>query len=137
MIPHSADSPVLFFDGVCNLCNSAIQFVIRHDRMSKIKFAPLQSAEGEIARLTVQQHLGYVPDSLILRVGSRYYTESAAALKVAGYLDGGWRLLQSLMIFPRLLRDPVYRFIAANRYRWFGKQQVCMMPTPELRSRFL
>jgi predicted DCC family thiol-disulfide oxidoreductase YuxK len=137
MIPQSADSPVLFFDGVCNLCNHAIQFIIRHDRVGKVKFAPLQSHAGEAATQAVQQQLGYVPDSLILRVGGKYYTESAAALKVAGYLDGGWQLLKVLMIIPGFLRNPVYRFVAANRYRWLGRKQECMIPTPALKSRFL
>lgn len=136
MIPP-ADGPVLFFDGVCNLCNNAIQFVIRHDKTGKVRFAPLQSPAGKKAREAVVMRCGKVPDSLILLEQGEYYTESAAALRAARYLDGGWKLLKGLLVIPRFIRNPVYRFIARNRYKWFGKKDECMLPTPELQARFL
>lgn len=129
--------PVLFFDGVCNLCNSAVQFVIRHDRRGAVRFASLQSAAGRAAVAAVRQRYGRVPDSLIFLDEGQYFIESDAALRVAPYLDGGWGSLRWLRIFPRFLRDFVYRIVSRNRYRWFGKKDACMLPTPALKSRFL
>jgi len=137
MTPPEDNGPVLFFDGVCNLCNHAVQFIIRHDHSGKVRFAPLQSAAGERARKAVEQKLGYLPDSLILYDQGKYDTQSAAALNVTRYLDGGWPMLRALMAIPSFIRNPVYRFIAAKRYQWFGKQDSCMMPTPDLQRRFL
>lgn len=138
MIPQAyGNEPVLFFDGVCNLCNRAVQFIIKHDPGAKIKFATLQSEQGIAAKKAIEAALGSVPDSLIFFDGSEYYAQSRAALKIAGYLNGAWPLLKAFLIVPAFIRDPVYRLIAANRYRWFGKQASCMMPTPELKKRFL
>ncbi len=131
-------SPVLFFDGVCNLCQGAVQFVIRHDRHARIRFASLQSAAGEKALAVVGDRIGRRPDSLIfLDAAGNYYIESDAALRVARHLDGSWRLLAGLRVFPRVIRDAVYRLVARNRYRWFGRQESCMLPTPALKARFL
>ena len=132
-----SEKPVLFFDGVCNLCNHAVQFVIRHDRQGKVRFATLQSEIGEEAKKTIIATYGHVPDSLIFFDRGKYYTLSSAALRMAGYLDGGWRVLKVLLIVPPFIRNAVYKLIAAKRYKWFGKLTECMMPTPELRSRFL
>lgn len=132
-----SSGPILFFDGVCNLCNTAVQFIIRHDKDGKIHFASLQSAAGKVAQDAVLTAKGYVPDSLIFLDGSVYYTGSDAALHAAAYLDGGWKGLRHLRIFPRVLRDAVYGLVARSRYRLFGKRDSCMMPTPELRQRFV
>ncbi len=129
--------PVLFFDGECNLCNGAVQFVIRHDRNGVIRFAALQSVPGKVATTEVQKKYGRVPDSIILLEAGNYYVESDAALHLTAYLDGGWKLLRYLRIFPRILRDFVYGIVSRNRYRWFGKRDECMIPTPALRSRFI
>lgn len=129
--------PVLFFDGVCNLCNGAVQFIIRHDREAKIHFASLQSTLGKEACNAVLAAKGKVPDSLIFLDEGTYYTESEAALRVAAYLDGGWKTLRHLRVFPKILRDAVYALMAKSRYRLFGKRRACMLPTPELKSRFL
>ena len=128
---------VLFFDGECNLCNGAVQFVIRHDKAGVIRFASLQSAAGVAAAAAVCQKCGSVPDSLIFLDKGQYFVESDAALRVARYLDGGWRMLQWFRILPRFLRDLVYRLVARHRYRWFGKRDACMIPTPALKQRFL
>lgn len=136
MIP-SAEQPVLFFDGTCNLCNSSVQFVIRHDKAGKVKFATLQSSAGAASRQAVLSTYGHIPDSIILYDEGRYYIQSTAALRLAGHLDGGWRLLRVFLLIPAFLREPVYKFIARNRYRWFGKQDTCMLPTPALKARFL
>ena len=116
---------VILFDGVCNLCNSSVQFVIRRDRRARFKFAPLQS-QGEAAG-----------DSIVLVDNGRRYTRSTAALRIARHLDFPWNLAYALIVVPRPLRDAAYDFIARRRYRWFGRRDVCMTPTPELRSRFL
>ena len=128
---------VLFFDGECNLCNSAVQFVIRHDKTARIKFAALQSPSGQEAQKAVLARYGRLPDSLIFFDGRNYLVESAAALGVVAFLDGGWKALAALKIFPRPLRDWVYRGVAKRRFKWFGKRDSCMMPTPELRARFI
>ena len=129
--------PVLFFDGVCNLCNSAVQFIIRHDKAGRVRFASLQSTHGAQAAQAVIQSHGHLPDSLIFLDKGIYYTESDAALRVAPYLDGSWKYLRYLTIFPRPLRNVVYRLVARYRYRWFGKKDACMLPTPALKQRFL
>lgn len=131
------EGTVLFFDGVCNLCNAAVQFVIRHDKKGVIRFASLQSDRGKAALEAVSGQRGVRPDSLIFFEKEKYFIESDAALRVARYLDGGWKALAWLRIFPKGLRDAVYRLIARNRYRWFGKKQACMIPTAALRARFL
>lgn len=131
------DNPILFFDGVCNLCNQSVQFVIRHDKAGKVKFATLQSARGDIARLALLKQQGHVPDSLILFEHNKYHTLSSAALRLAGHLDGGWKLLKLLLVIPPFIRNAIYKLIARNRYKWFGKRDECMLPTPALKARFL
>lgn len=126
--------PVLFFDGECNLCNSAVQFIIRHDKKKLFLFAPLQSTAGQDA---LKQFSGHVPDSVILFYNNRYFIKSAAGLNILRLLGGGWRFLYAFIIIPRFIRDWVYNIIARNRYKWFGKRNECMIPTPELKERFL
>lgn len=128
--------PIVLFDGVCNLCNGSIQFLIKRDRQAYFRFASLQSDTGQ----KLQADLGMDPqalDSVILVEGDRWYKESDAALRIARNLPGVWKLLTAFRIVPRPLRDALYRLIARNRYRWFGKTETCWLPTPELRSRFL
>ncbi|MFN8441819.1 MAG: thiol-disulfide oxidoreductase DCC family protein [Caldilineaceae bacterium] len=127
---------VVLFDGVCNLCNATVQFIIKHDAQRRFKFAALQSAAAD-QLLKQQPQLTSALESVILVEDGKIYTESDAALHIARRLNGVWSLFFFLIFVPRWLRDPVYRFIARNRYRWFGKQDSCMIPTPELRSRFL
>lgn len=129
--------PVLYFDGVCNLCNAAVQFVIRHDRSGKIRFASLQSDAGAAAIRKVEARYGRRPDSLLFEIGDQIWIESDAALQVARHLDGGWKSVSWLRVFPRTIRDAVYRLVARSRYRLFGKKEACMIPAPGLKSRFL
>lgn len=128
--------PIILFDGVCNLCNASVQFVIRHDPQARFKFAALQSATAEKLLQNCSFDRSSL-DSVILVEDGHVYIESDAALRIARKLGGGWSLLAGFSIVPRPIRDAVYRFIARNRYRWFGKQESCMMPTPDLRARFL
>ncbi|HKI02162.1 MAG TPA: thiol-disulfide oxidoreductase DCC family protein [Thermoanaerobaculia bacterium] len=129
-------NPVVLFDGVCNLCNGAVQFIIRHDPEARFRFASLQSPVGE--RLRGELGIdGQALDSVILVADGRWYQESDAVLRIARGLGGLWRVVGISRLVPRSLRDRVYRFIARNRYRWFGKVEACWVPTPELRTRFL
>ncbi len=127
---------IILFDGVCNLCNGSVQFVIRNDKMKQFKFASLQSAKGQelLAAGGFDQHKS---DSFVLISGGNYYTQSTAALRVMKLLGGRFSLLYGLIIVPKFIRDGVYNLIARNRYKLFGKRDECMIPTAELKSRFL
>ncbi|RAJ79220.1 putative DCC family thiol-disulfide oxidoreductase YuxK [Chitinophaga dinghuensis] len=127
---------IILFDGVCNFCNASVNFVIRHDRQGYFRFAPLQS---EIATELSRQY-GFDTNALssfILVENGKVYTKSTAALRVAGKLNFPVRLLSLLMIVPAFIRNGVYSWIARRRYRWFGRKDACMVPTPEVRSRFM
>ena len=127
---------VIFFDGVCSFCSFWVKFVIRRDPAGKFRFAPLQSPMGREAC----RALGLPeepPQSVILKEEGRYFTRSTASLKIMKELTGFWPLMYLFIVVPAPLRNLAYRFIAANRYRWFGKEESCFVPTPELRSRFL
>ena len=127
---------IILFDGVCNLCNSSVQFVIQHDRANKFLFAALQSQTGQA--LLQQYNLpqqGF--NSFVLIQNEKVFLKSTAALHVAKQLNGPAKLLYGFIIVPAFIRNTVYNFIAKNRYKWFGKKESCMMPTPTLQSRFL
>ncbi|MEO6833978.1 MAG: DCC1-like thiol-disulfide oxidoreductase family protein [Chitinophagaceae bacterium] len=128
---------ILFFDGECNLCNGAVSFVIKHNKAANILFASLQSKAGKDATDKVSAAFGRVPDSLFFLENGRYFTESSAALQLAKHLDFPWSWVQYFRFVPRIIRDGVYRFVSRNRFKWFGKRSSCMMPTPELKARFL
>lgn len=126
---------IVFFDGVCNLCNGAVQFILRREKNPQLKFAALQS---EAFRQRAAKMPGEVPDSIIFLEGGVFYTESDAVLHISRYLKQPWRAMGYLgYLMPRFLRNPLYRFIARNRYRWFGKKEACFVPTPALRARFM
>jgi predicted DCC family thiol-disulfide oxidoreductase YuxK len=135
MMDTSPEKPVILFDGVCNLCNSSVNFVIDRDPQGTIYFAPLQS---EYARKILEKHqIGMELNTIVLLEGGKVYDRSTAALRVARLLNGPWPLLYGSILIPRFIRDGVYRWIARNRYKWFGKTQACRVPTPELQARFL
>ena len=127
---------LVLFDGVCNLCNSSVQFIIARDPSARFRFAPLQSRS---ARTLIEQSgiRAPLPDSLLLIERGHAYLRSTAALRIARRLRFPWPLLYVLIAVPRPLRDCIYDFIARRRYRWFGTRDSCMVPTPELRERFL
>ena len=132
----SDSPPLILFDGVCNLCAWAVRFIIKRDPRGTFRFTALQSELGQ--RLLAQHHIDPAStDSFVLIEDGAAYTESTAALRVARRLRGAWPLCFAAIILPRFVRDPVYRFIARQRYRWFGKQNSCLVPTAELRARFL
>ncbi len=127
---------LVLFDGVCNFCNSSINFVIDHDSQKRFKFASLQSEVG-------QQYLAQFSrnkkdfDSVLLVKNGRVFKKSDAALHIARHLDGAWKWLYFLRWVPRVVRDMIYDLVAKNRYRIFGKSDACRLPNPELRERFL
>ena len=128
--------PILLFDGHCNLCNAWVQYVVKRDSSSTIRFASLQSGAG---RRLLEEHkidANYI-DSLVLFEEERFSVSSNAALRTLSYLDSWQKHLIFLAVVPRSLRDLVYRFIARNRYMWFGRRKQCMVPTAELSQRFL
>jgi len=126
---------LLLFDGVCNLCNEYVQFIVQRDPNAQFVFAPLQS---KIGKKVLEQH-GYSSNSLntvmLLKKGI-LYKESDVALEVTKDLSGLWPSLAIFKLIPSFIRNPIYRWIAKNRYRWFGKKETCMVPTPELQARF-
>lgn len=127
---------IILFDGVCNFCNSSINFVIEHDKAGYFKFAPLQSEVGE--RMRDEYGIDSVStDSVILVEDGKAYLHSTAALRIARKLDGLWSLAYVFIVVPRPIRNIFYKLFAKNRYRLFGKQDACMMPTPDVRARFL
>ena len=130
------EQDVLLFDGVCNLCNGAVNFIIDHDPKGHFKFSALQSDFGQeqLAKLGYDQQEF---DSLVLLSGDKVYKKSSAALRIAKKLNGLYPLLYIFIIVPPFIRHAVYDIIARNRYKWFGKRDSCRMPTPELKSRFV
>jgi predicted DCC family thiol-disulfide oxidoreductase YuxK len=130
------NNPVVLFDGVCNLCNSSVQFLIRKDRQARLRFASLQSEFGQavLQKFNLPQNNF---NSFVLLEGEKIYLRSSAALRITRYLGGFWRVFQIFWIVPPFVRDAIYDFIAKNRYKWFGKKPECMLPSPELKERFL
>ena len=131
---------LILFDGVCNLCNGFVQFVIEHDPAGRFRFAALQSDAGQAilaAHGFDAATIAAEPESVLLELDGRLYSHSDAVLRIARELGGPWRLLGVGRVLPRSWRDAAYRFVARHRYRWFGRQQSCWLPTPELKARFL
>jgi predicted DCC family thiol-disulfide oxidoreductase YuxK len=135
----SSEGDVLLYDGVCGLCSGAVQLVLRHDRRATLRFSALQSDFGRaaLARHPEIQSVDSVVYLERLPTGERARVRSDAALRLATYLGGAWGLLAVFRVVPRPLRDFLYDGVARYRYRWFGKHDVCMIPAPEVRSRFL
>lgn len=127
---------LILFDGVCNLCSASINFIIDRDPKGYFKFAPLQSEIGEHYRKEFGINEVSL-DTIMLIEQGKLYTHSAAPLRIARNMSGAWFLCYGFMLVPRFIRDAVYKFVARNRYRWFGKQEACRIPTPELKARFL
>ena len=127
---------IILFDGVCNLCNGAVNFVIKRDPGNVFKFTPLQEKQGV---LLLKKHAidAQELDSIVLVENKKVYTKSSAALRIARKMSNLWPLFFVLLIIPRFIRDGVYDFIAKNRYKWFGKKEQCIIPTPGLREKFL
>ena len=133
--PYSSRAVVLF-DGVCNLCNASVNFIIERDPDAHFAFAALQSDAGQ--KLLARHDIGaQLPDSVVLLEAGRWFTRSSAALRIARRLSGLWPLLYPLVLVPTPIRDGLYDWVARNRYRWFGRREQCRLPTPALAGRFL
>lgn len=129
-------SGIILFDGVCNFCNSSVNFIMDRDDSSYFKFGALQSDEGQILLKKHHQSTDSF-DTLILIEADALYTRSTAALRIAKKLSGLWPVFYAFIVIPKFLRDPIYNLIAKNRYRMFGKKDTCRLPTPEERAKFL
>ena len=127
---------IILFDGVCNLCNGAVTFIIKRDKKNIFKFAALQSEVGQglISKFNIDTKK---VDSIILIDGEKHYEKSSAALHIAKHLSGAYPLLFGFMVVPKFIRNSVYDYVARNRYKWFGKKESCMIPSAELKRRFL
>lgn len=128
---------IILFDGVCNLCNNAVQFVIKRDKKDVFRYAALQSEIGQ--QLTKERGIdtSKVDSIILIDPGTAYYTESTAALEIGKQLSGYKGISSVFAWIPSPIRDIVYGFIARNRYNWYGKKDQCMIPTPELKAKFL
>jgi predicted DCC family thiol-disulfide oxidoreductase YuxK len=127
---------IVLFDGVCNLCSSSVQFIIKRDPKSRFRFASLQSETGQklLNKFQLPADALY---SIILVKENSYLERSDAALEITRNLSGLWPLFYAFKIVPKVLRDPIYNWISRNRYNWFGKKDACWLPTPELKERFI
>lgn len=127
---------VILFDGVCNLCNGFVQFIIKRDQQQKFKFASLQSdfAGKELSKYGLNNQK---MNTVFLLENGKIYSRSTAALRILKQLNGLWPMFYVFIIFPAFIRNWIYNLIAKNRYKWFGKQDSCMIPSPELQHRFL
>ncbi|WP_299485481.1 thiol-disulfide oxidoreductase DCC family protein [uncultured Allomuricauda sp.] len=128
---------IILFDGVCNLCNGAIQFIIKRDKTDTFRYAPLQSEIGEqlIAERAIDT--SKVDSIILIEPGIAYFTKSDAALRIAQDFGGLWKALAIFTWIPKTFRDAIYDLVAKNRYKWFGRKDACMIPTPELQAKFL
>ena len=131
------DKKIILFDGVCNLCDSSIQFIIKHDKKDLFRFVALQSEIG----MEITKHIGVdtskIDSILLYEPGKAYYYKAEAALKIAKELGGIYTAISWFGILPKFLTNSVYDYIAKNRYKWYGKKDACMIPTPELKAKFL
>jgi predicted DCC family thiol-disulfide oxidoreductase YuxK len=127
---------IILFDGVCNLCNSSVDFVLKRDKKKRFVFGSLQGQAGQAYLQRVQLPVSDF-NSFVLVENDQVYTRSTAALRVLKHLGGGWLLLYGFIIIPAFIRDAVYKWIARNRYKWFGKRDTCRLPRPEEKAQFL
>ena len=129
-------SGIILFDGVCNFCNGSVNFIIERDRENYFKFAPLQSEIGQ--KLLAEHNIDKTQtDSVVLIENGKAFVRTTAALRIARKLSGAWKLFYGFSIVPSFIRDVFYKLFAKYRYKMFGKTEACMMPTPEIRARFI
>lgn len=138
MVEISREHPIVLFDGVCNVCNRSVNYIIDRDPESRFRFASQQSEAGR----RILEGFGHTvspadPETIVVVDRGRVYEQSGALLRIARHMRGAWPLLTALLVVPRPLRDWLYRAAAARRYRWFGRSDTCRVPTQELRARFL
>ncbi|MGM7681925.1 thiol-disulfide oxidoreductase DCC family protein [Cytobacillus sp. Hm23] len=135
MMNKDNTTPIIVFDGVCNLCNGAVQFLLKRDKRDALRFTAMQS---EVAKeLLVTYQVPTNVDSFVFINGNKYYIKSTAALQVSKYLSGLWKVFYLCIIIPVPIRDFIYDWVAKNRFKWFGRRTECMLPTPETKKKFL
>ena len=129
------DKKIILFDGVCNLCDSSVQFVIKHDKKDVFRFVPLQSELGQ----KIINHIGAstIDSTILYEPGKAYYLKSDVAFKILKEIGGFYKVLLVFSILPKSIRDHIYDYVAKNRYKWFGRKESCLIPTTELQSKFL
>ncbi len=129
------DKKIILFDGVCNLCDSSVQFVIKHDKKDVFRFVQLQSELGQ----KIIRHIGAsnIDSTILYEPGKAYYHKSDVAFKIIKETNGIHKILLVFSILPKSILDHIYDYVARKRYKWFGKKESCMIPTPELQSKFL
>lgn len=134
--PDEVKQPVILFDGVCNLCSSTVQFILKRDKKDTFRFASLQSDFGQsvLQKFNLPENTF---NSFLLYQNGKIYTKSTGALLVARQLSGAWKLLFAFIIIPSFIRNSVYNVIAEKRYSWFGKKEACWIPSPALKAKFL
>ncbi len=128
---------IIIFDGICNLCNGAVQFIIKHDKKDAFRFVALQSDLGKEICNYIGVDQNKIDSIILYNPGVAYYYKSSAVLEISNYLGGFYSLLSIFKILPEKLRNYIYDYVAKNRYKWYGKKESCMIPTPELKSKFL
>lgn len=127
---------IILFDGVCNLCNGFVRFILNRDKEKKFQFASLQSVYG--IALSTHYHLSTtLPETIVLYDGQKIRTESDAVIHITSRLNGLWKCTVLLLLIPRFIRNPIYRLVARNRYKLFGKRDECMIPTEDIKGRFI
>lgn len=136
MSNKTQDTAILLFDGVCNLCSSSVNFIIEHDKKDRFKFASIQSEIGKelLKKYAIDTS---ITDSVVLIEHNSCYTRSTAALIISKHLNGLYPMLYIFIIVPPFIRNGIYDYIAKNRYTWFGKRETCMIPSAEIRSKFI
>ena len=129
------DKKIILFDGVCNLCDSSVQFVIKHDKKDVFRFVALQSELGK----KIVNHIGVstVDSTILYEPGKVYYIKSDVAFKILKEIGGVYKVLLVFSILPKSILNHIYDYVAQNRYSWFGRKESCLIPTPELQSKFL
>jgi predicted DCC family thiol-disulfide oxidoreductase YuxK len=128
-------NPIILFDGVCNLCNGTVDFLLKHDSKKQFRFASIQSEAAQLLFRKFQ--IPAETDSVILIKSNKVYFESDAAIEIAGMLSFPWKMVAVFRIIPKKMRDNIYRRIAKNRYRWFGKRDICRIPAPMEKDSFI
>ena len=127
---------IILFDGVCNFCNASVNFIIRHDHTNYFRFSPLQSTAGQ--KLVQHFKMEHLPlNSILLVENNMIYQKSTAVLRISKKLSGAYFLLYGFIIIPPFIRDAIYTYVARNRYKWFGKKETCMIPTTEIKEKFI
>ena len=137
MIDLPKNKKIILFDGICNLCNSAVAIVIKQDKKNTFLFAAIQSKKGKEIIDYLEIDIVKIDAIILYEPGVSYEVKSTAALKIMNDFGQFWQLTKLLWVFPKGFRNQVYDFIAKNRYKWFGKKESCMIPTKDLKAKFL